>query len=379
MLRIRSDPGNLTTVFTNSSAAYNIVYRTTDSNYKPSWAWTILLAPKSTLSARASTANSSAPALLSWLEAYDSPNVDQGPSATYYTTGSPFVDAALGRGWYVNVPDYEGPLASFTAGVQSGHAVIDSVRASLRSDCGLTPTAKAALWGYSGGSQAAELAAELQVQYAPELRFAGVAIGGVVANVTSFIETINESRNAFFSVNSLLGITTQDAVARRYLESQLQQSGPRNASTFLSAARLTFTEAARAFLRQNTYEYFTAGHAALEELQRLVYNRDGLMGYHGVPAAPMLAYHAVPDEIVPIGPTDRLVARYCEVGANVLYRRNAVGTHIAEVFAELETAFAFLSAVFDGSYVSKYSATGCTIEQVSVEAPPGTPTVVGGT
>lgn len=35
ILRLRSAPGNLTSIVGNCSAAYNILYRTTDSQYKP--------------------------------------------------------------------------------------------------------------------------------------------------------------------------------------------------------------------------------------------------------------------------------------------------------------------------------------------------------
>ena len=44
ILRIRSAPGNLTKIF-SASAVYNILYRTTDSNYHASWAVTTLFIP----------------------------------------------------------------------------------------------------------------------------------------------------------------------------------------------------------------------------------------------------------------------------------------------------------------------------------------------
>ena len=46
VLRVRNAPGNLTKIVANSSAAYNILYRTTDSNYGPSWAVTTLFVPQ---------------------------------------------------------------------------------------------------------------------------------------------------------------------------------------------------------------------------------------------------------------------------------------------------------------------------------------------
>ena len=45
VLRVRMAPG-LTSVIGNTSAAYNILYRTTDSNYQPSWAVTTLYIPQ---------------------------------------------------------------------------------------------------------------------------------------------------------------------------------------------------------------------------------------------------------------------------------------------------------------------------------------------
>lgn len=61
--------------------------------------------------------------------------------------------------------DYEGLKAEFVAGIQSGHAVLDSIKASLsakaRADTKLNANAQYAMFGYSGGSLANEWAAEM--------------------------------------------------------------------------------------------------------------------------------------------------------------------------------------------------------------------------
>lgn len=44
VFKIRNAPG-LASHMTNASAAYNILYRTTDTNYQPSWAVTTLYVP----------------------------------------------------------------------------------------------------------------------------------------------------------------------------------------------------------------------------------------------------------------------------------------------------------------------------------------------
>ena len=73
VLRVRSARGNLTQISANIGSAYNILYRTTDSNYRPSWAVTTLYVPKTapklnaTSSSTNSTAGAAGAALLSYL------------------------------------------------------------------------------------------------------------------------------------------------------------------------------------------------------------------------------------------------------------------------------------------------------------------------
>jgi hypothetical protein len=191
----------------------------------------------------------------------DSASVDSSPSYTFYDGSivDPPIITGLGLGWYVNVPDYEGPLASFTAGVQSGHATLDSVRAALSFGHGLQPTARVALSGYSGGALASEWAAELQVQYAPELSIAGVAIGGITPNITSVLEVVNSTPFAADLVNGLLGIISQDSAAEKYIMSQLHTPGSYNASSLLAARHQNTTVDSTAYADENIYNYFASG------------------------------------------------------------------------------------------------------------------------
>ncbi|RFU26148.1 hypothetical protein B7463_g10184, partial [Scytalidium lignicola] len=370
VLRVRTAPG-LAEGISNCSAAYNILYRTTDSNYKPSWAVTTLLVPESMATGLTanSTIVSSGSTLLSYQVSYDSASVDMSPSYTFYNGSivDPPIPMALGLGWFVNLPDYEGPLASFTAGVQSGHATIDSLRAVLSPGFGLKSNAKYALWGYSGGALASEWAAELQVQYAPELNISGIAVGGLTPNTTSVLGAVNSSPFMETAVNGLLGMASQDAAFEQYLISQLKTSGTYNATTFFAARKQNTTVDQVVFANQNVFDYFTSGDSFLQSpiVTARIY-RDGFMGYHGVPSMPVFAYKAINDELSPVADTDILVERYCAVGANILYRRNTEGGHLAEYINEEANAFAFLSAVLDGSYASKYQTVGCMIKNVTV-------------
>ena len=95
----------------------------------------------------------------------------------------------LDQGYYVVSPDYEGPKLTFTIGKQSGQAVLNSIRAALKSGkiTNIKDDAKVVMWGYSGGSLASGWAAALQPSYAPELggNLLGAALGGFVTNITA--------------------------------------------------------------------------------------------------------------------------------------------------------------------------------------------------
>jgi len=132
--------------------------------------------------------------LIAWATAEDSDSTLKAPSYVM-TQGSSGDNAtwqwALGNGWDVVVPDYEGPGSAYSAGPLEGHGMLDGIRAAenLSSIDGLQGRrTKAGLWGYSGGAMATVWASELAPGYAPGLRIVGVAEGGVPADVHDTFE-----------------------------------------------------------------------------------------------------------------------------------------------------------------------------------------------
>lgn len=361
VFKVRRAPGNLTAMY-NSSAVYNILYRTTDSLYQPSWAVTTLYLPPDGASGPAP--RRAAP-FLTWLHPYDSNYVDASPSYLFHQANTPFVQdlpAALARGWSVSVPDYEGPDASFTAGVMSGHAVLDSVRAVRAAGLGIGKHNPAALWGYSGGGLAAEWAAELHAGYAPELDLAGVAIGSPVANVSDVLYNVNGKPLAGLIPPSLLGLTSQYPDAQKYLVGRLR---PATKDSFLAARKQSWAESIQAFANQDMGAYFFGGLAdVFAPEMRLAWGRDTYMGHHGVPWMPVYVYQAIHDEIAAIGHTVALVERYCRVGANIVFEKNTVGGHLEELTAGAPGAIRWLTSIFDGTYAQRYPLVGCGIFEI---------------
>ncbi|KAI1418313.1 LIP-domain-containing protein [Hypoxylon sp. FL1857] len=369
ILRLRAAPGNLTTdVVKNASAAYNILYRTTDSRYKPSWAVTTIFIPMHFY-----VSPSGKKALLSYQVAYDSAALDSSPSyGLYYDydlnsialpSTTELITECLNNGWVVSVPDYEGPSAAFGASIQAGHATLDSVRAvlNLANIYGLG-NFSVGIWGYSGGSIATEAAAELQVQYAPELNISGVVAGGVVADAPADITECNESFLAGDIVAILLGVTVQYPEANAYLRSRLH---PENATEFLGALNMTTNEQLNFFFKKDIFSYFIGGMADIQaKVLQDVLNVELKLGYHGVPAMPVFVYKAIGDEICAVSETDALVDKFCGVGADITYHRNTVGGHVDEIRNGQPRVLDWLWKIFNESYVPNIS--GCSIRDVTV-------------
>lgn len=89
------------------------------------------------------------------------------------------VMAYLAHGDTVVVPDYEGEHLDWVAGQESGYGTLDGIRAAEHLLGARPQSAPVGMFGYSGGSIATDFAAESAPAYAPELRIAGTAIGGV--------------------------------------------------------------------------------------------------------------------------------------------------------------------------------------------------------
>ncbi|KAK4120265.1 lipase 5, partial [Parathielavia appendiculata] len=362
ILRVRKAHSNITLLVNNTAGAYQLLFRSTDARYKASWAVTTVFLPL--LPAKQTT-------LVSYQIPYNTPDVDQSPSYGLSTLHGENimsnVRAGLDRGWAVSVPDFEGPLAAFSAGIQAGHAVLDAVRAVLSFDKFASNKGKGearyALWGYSGGALASTFAAERQASYAPELSFAGAALGGVPSNFTQIVYNVTGTPYAAIVPYVLLGVTAQYPEAREFLIRQLREDGPYNRTTFLAALRTTPAEAVAMFMGHDIFEYFTNGDDILKAAEMVrVLGDNWHMGYHGIPQMPLFVYKAVMDELTSIATTDDHVDRICRVGANVLYQRNLVGAHESEYVNGGVRALGWLELVLSGTRPEPGS--GCKVENV---------------
>jgi hypothetical protein len=183
------------------------------------------------------------------------------------------------------------------------------------------------LWGYSGGALATEWAAELQVQYAPELNFLGAVIGGVTPDIRNVFREVSRAGSAYNYLIStaMIGIGRAHPELWVHVLPILGVSSPEQAAAALER------------FQPNQLRDFVEQILSLSAIKKIIY-RDGIMGYHGIPQMPLFVHRAVnsrtgSDGVSPTADTDRLVEEYCNMGATVAYFTNNATNHETEAIS----------------------------------------------
>lgn len=272
--------------------------------------------------------------------------------------------SALNQGWWLLTSDYEGLRAEYTAGFQSGHAVLDSVRMGLKElpKVGLAKDAKYALMGYSGGSLASGWAAALQPTYAPELHFEGAALGGTVPSILGVLDAVNMGPFVGLAFGFLTGISRAHANFTQWVDENLV---PAKKAEFRNIARgCNIGESSKGGF-QDIFSYFKNGRFGFDEpIPKSVLSWDGQLGSFGTPSMPLFIYKAVGDEVSYVADSDNLVEKWCNNGATIKYQKNLVGEHLSEDYIGSVGALQWLSQRFAGKTVPYQGK--CVTEYVAV-------------
>lgn len=262
---------------------------------------------------------------------------------TNTTPDAQTVASAVDRGWIVVVPDYEGPNSAWLGGDGQARGVLDSLRAARAfKPAGIDPKAPLALWGYSGGAIASSTAAQLQPSYAPKLKLAGVVLGGNNASIRGGLEAFDGSPFGGAIVIGLIGLDR--AYPEYRLTDYLNESGK------AAVAKSQEDCIADAALKHPAFR----ASSALKDPEALqgppfteVFRRASPLTYPGVPDAPVYDYHAVDDQLAPIGPSRLLLERFCRAGVTVRSVEHP-GEHFTEVGVGEPGAIEFLTKRFAG-------------------------------
>lgn len=279
--------------------------------------------------------------LLSYQPATDSLGDQCNPSYTLRTNTEKevgLIGMGLTAGWAVVVTDYQGPRDAYGAGRMEGHAVLDGVRAARSlPEAGLSQS-PVGLWGYSGGGLASGWAAELQPSYAPELKLAGVAAGGMPADLKKAAQLLDGGPFSGLGLGAVVGLS------REYPElEQLMNAAGRQLKEEVADKCVAELAVGYAFRRLASY---TTSPDPLNEpvaKQVLGLNRMG----SSAPAAPVYLYHSLLDELIPYGIATTVRKEWCGQGTKVTFYTDVLSEHNSLAVTGAPAAVGYLAARFN--------------------------------
>lgn len=286
------------------------------------------------------------------------------------------LSTGLSRGWYVVAPDYEGTQGAFTAGRQSGHATLDSIRAVLttQNTTGIDPNAKVAMWGYSGGTIASGWAAQLQPKYAPDLKdnLIGAALGGWVTNITLTAEATDGTIFAGLIPNAVNGLLQEYPELTPVLYEVMTKSKIpvfKKAADYCLATSILQYSFNNFFSGRNPYVKEGWKFFEREDVKKIVdQNTLALEEDDGIPEIPLFVFHGTEDEIVPFSGAQRAYENYCDWGIESFeFAVSNTTGHILEVLEGSGAAIKWLEDRFAGKDV----VDGCqrTVRTTNLEYP----------
>lgn len=339
-------------------SVYQILVRSEDTFNQPIAVMSTLFVPY----------NADPSKLLSYQIAQDSSCFDCAPSYAMQLWSSPLtwvtaqieqllLLAAFEQGYYVVVPDHEGPKSAFIAGWLAGKAVLNSIRAALSSSSttGLNSDAEVVIWGYSGGAHATVWGAQLHPTYAPELNLLGAAMGGIPVNVTHVALNNMGTIWSGFVFSAMNGLSNEypelnDLIKEKVYPSKYKQ--------FTNTNNLCLIETIPLYLFQTWDDYIEEGSDVLyNPVVQNVTDSQNLLLTGLVPDIPIFIYSSQNDEIIPIDDTDSLYELYCSKGTNVEFRKDTFSEHIIAAVSGAGLAFDFVKDRFNGVAVNPQCQT----------------------
>ncbi|WP_338118034.1 lipase family protein [Streptomyces coryli] len=274
------------------------------------------------------------------------------------------IAAALKAGYAVAATDGAGYLNGqthpYVSGLDAGHALLDIARAAPGvPGSGLGKDAQVGLWGYSEGGQASLWAAQLAGKYAPELKVAGVASGGVPGDLKVVAKGLNGGPFAGFAADAVIGLAASHPAMPF---DELMNDQGKEAIKKAKSLCLAGTIAQFAF---NKIDNFTKDKLTLDQLYALK-GTDGKtwgqvvdeqkLGVGIGPAGsgathriafPTFQYRGLLEEVIPIETEDATRQAYCKAGIPVKWKTYA-GEHLTTDNMASGDAVAFFGSRFQG-------------------------------
>lgn len=267
------------------------------------------------------------------------------------------INAALNMRYAVVITDNpgftNGDVPSYMVGQAQGKAVLDIVKAALQiPKISLRSSAQVGIWGYSQGGQSAAWAGQLQPTYAPGIKLAGIAAGGVPAELFSVGEYLDGNNGSSFLLATCIGLNAQYPDKIR-LDDRVNAYGFEAINQGLS---MGVFEALFAFMNVPLSTFTKYGETseqifAIPEIAEVVNGQE--LGKTKI-NAPVFLYHGTGDQFIPLEQALNLKEQYCSLGVNTSYMVYP-GEHITTQFQAAPDVLGWMKDRFAG----KKAASTC--------------------
>ncbi|MGW0249268.1 lipase family protein [Nocardia goodfellowii] len=319
-------------------------FRSTNSEGKPIAATTTVLTPR---------AHRPDGPLLSFQHIINGLGAECSVSRVLYTSDpnllvreAPGWNILLQRGWSVALPDHLGPQFAYGAAKLGGQITLDGIRAVKRVDELRLAESPTTMIGYSGGGMATAWAAALQPKYAPELKIAGAAMGGVPMNLVKMMEGLGLGAHPVFGLALAAGLGLEREYPKRFpLSDQLNERGlaARDAIANSCTNDIIATGAGRGAMD------FAKTTSMINDAEaRAVVEENSLELYDGVPEMPVFEWHSPIDGLVPVDAIVNTDKRWCAAGVKVQAEQIPVPDHLTAAVLGIPAALGWLDARFRG-------------------------------
>ncbi|MGW2663779.1 lipase family protein [Nocardia tengchongensis] len=259
---------------------------------------------------------------------------------------APGWNVALQRGWTLALPDHLGPRIAYGAAKLGGQITLDGLRAVQRVPELRAEHSPLVMAGYSGGGMATAWAAALAASYAPDLRIAGAAMGGVPMNLVSMMEGLGMNRHPAFGLALAAGLGLEREYPDRFpLTDQLNDRGLAIRDKLVNSCTNDILTAGAG---QGALDVAKTTVMTDDPRARAVVDENSVELYPGVPNMPVFEWHSPIDGLIPIDAVVHTLRRYCAAGARVWSEQVPVPDHLTAAVLGLPAAYSWLDARLRG-------------------------------